>query len=73
MQAPSREIAWRYLGGEQRTVWEYCRILAGVSAITEEGGEPRTVKADDSFVLRVGFTGTREVIETTRKGYVIRG
>jgi uncharacterized cupin superfamily protein len=52
--------------------WEYCRILAGVSVITEEGSEPHTVKAGDSFILRAGFKGTWEVVETTRKDYVAR-
>jgi uncharacterized cupin superfamily protein len=52
--------------------WEYCRILAGVSVITEDGGEAHTVRAGDSFVLRAGFSGTWEVIETTRKDYVVR-
>jgi hypothetical protein len=52
--------------------WEFCHILAGVSVITEEGGEARTVHAGDAFVLRPGFRGTWEVVETTRKEYVIR-
>ncbi len=52
--------------------WEYCHILSGVSVIAEEGGSARTVKAGDSFVLRPGFKGTWEVVETTRKEYVIR-
>ena len=52
--------------------WEFCHILAGVSVIAEEGGETRTLRAGDSFVLRPGFKGTWEVIETTRKEYVIR-
>lgn len=52
--------------------WEYCRILTGVSVITEDGGAARTVKAGDSFVLRPGFKGSWEVIETTRKEYVVR-
>ncbi|MBS3651821.1 cupin domain-containing protein [Pseudaminobacter sp. 19-2017] len=52
--------------------WEFCHILSGVSIITEDGGEARTVKAGDSFVLKPGFKGTWEVIETTRKEYVIR-
>ena len=52
--------------------WEYCRILSGVSVITENGGEARTVRAGDSFILQPGFEGTWEVIETTRKDYVIR-
>ncbi|PZO81417.1 MAG: cupin [Mesorhizobium amorphae] len=52
--------------------WEFCHILSGVSVITEDGREARTVRAGDSFVLRPGFTGTWQVIETTRKEYVIR-
>ena len=52
--------------------WEYCRILEGVSVITEDGGAARTVRAGDSFILEPGFSGTWEVIETTRKDYVIR-
>ena len=52
--------------------WEYCRILYGVSVITEDGGDARRVEAGDSFILRPGFKGTWEVVETTRKEYVIR-
>jgi uncharacterized cupin superfamily protein len=52
--------------------WEYCRILEGVSILTEDGQPPKTVKAGDSFMLRPGFVGTWEVVETTRKDYVIR-
>jgi uncharacterized cupin superfamily protein len=59
---------WRF----ENTNWEYCRILSGISVVTEDGGEAHTVKAGDSFILRVGFKGTWEVLETTRKDYVIR-
>ena len=52
--------------------WEFCHILSGVSVISEDGGETRTVSAGDSFVLKPGFKGTWEVLETTRKEYVIR-
>lgn len=52
--------------------WEYCRILSGVSILTEDGQAPVTVKAGDSFILRPGFKGTWEVLETTRKDYVLR-
>ena len=41
--------------------WEFCHILSGVSVITEDGGEARTVRAGDAFVLRPGFKGTWEV------------
>jgi uncharacterized cupin superfamily protein len=66
---------WEATPGKWRVVydeWEFCHILSGVSVITEEGGEARTVRAGDSFVLRPGFRGTWDVIETTRKEYVIR-
>jgi uncharacterized cupin superfamily protein len=66
---------WEATPGKWRIVydeWEFCHILSGVSVIAEEGGETRTVKTGDSFVLRPGFKGTWEVIETTRKEYVIR-
>ncbi len=52
--------------------WEFCHILSGVSVIAEDGGEARTVRAGDSFVLRSGFKGSWEVLETTRKEYVVR-
>lgn len=52
--------------------WEYCHILSGVSVIAEDGGAAVRVTAGDSFVLRPGFKGTWEVIETTRKDYVVR-
>ena len=52
--------------------WEYCRILEGRSVIAEEGGESVEVGPGDGFILRPGFRGTWEVLETTRKEYVIR-
>ncbi|MBB6407603.1 cupin domain-containing protein [Mesorhizobium sangaii] len=66
---------WESTPGKWRIVydeWEFCHILSGVSVITEEGGAARTVKAGDSFVLRPGFKGNWEVLETTRKEYVIK-
>jgi uncharacterized cupin superfamily protein len=52
--------------------WEFCHILSGVSVIAEEGGEAHTLRAGDSFVLQPGFKGTWEVVETTRKEYVVK-
>jgi uncharacterized cupin superfamily protein len=66
---------WEATPGKWRIVydeWEYCRILSGVSVIAEDGGDAVTVKAGDGFFLRPGFAGTWEVVETTRKEYVIR-
>lgn len=52
--------------------WEFCHILSGVSIVSEDNGEAREVKAGDSFILRPGFKGSWEVLETTAKEYVIR-
>lgn len=52
--------------------WEYCRILSGRSVIASEDGESFEVGPGDGFVIRPGFRGTWEVLETTRKEYVIR-
>ncbi len=52
--------------------WEFCHILSGVSVVTEEGGDARRVQSGDSFILRPGFRGTWEVIETTQKAYVVK-
>ncbi|PLP61271.1 cupin [Mesorhizobium loti] len=66
---------WESTPGKWRITydeWEFCHILSGVSVIAEEGGEARTVRAGDSFVLRPGFKGSWEVLETCRKEYVIK-
>lgn len=60
--------AWRVV----YTEWEYCRILSGHSVLTETGGAPQTLRVGDSFVLRPGFQGVWQVVETTLKEYVIR-
>ncbi|MBU2981531.1 cupin domain-containing protein [Lentibacter algarum] len=52
--------------------WEYFRILEGVNIITDTDGNETRLSADDSYILRPGFSGTWEVVETTRKDYVIR-
>jgi uncharacterized protein len=66
---------WESTPGKWRIAydeWEFCHILSGVSVIAEDGMEEKRVEAGDSFILRPGFKGTWEVIETTRKEYVIR-
>ena len=52
--------------------WEYFNILEGVSIVTEADGNATTLRAGDRFVIRPGFVGTWEVIETTVKDYVIK-
>lgn len=51
--------------------WEYFHVLSGLSVVTEEGREPVRLGPGDSYILRPGFKGTWEVVETTRKEYVI--
>lgn len=52
--------------------WEYVRILIGVSVLTDTDGHATTLRAGDSQIIRPGFNGTWEVLETTVKEYVIR-
>ena len=66
---------WQSTPGKWRVSyaeWEYIRILEGVSVLTETGGDPVTLRAGDSWIIRPGFEGTWEVLETTVKDYVIR-
>lgn len=65
---------WQSTPGKWRIAydeWEYCRIVEGLSVITEDAGAARIVRAGDSFFIRPGFRGTWEVLETTVKDYVI--
>lgn len=50
---------------------EYCRILHGRSVLTAIDGMRMEVMAGDEFVIPRGFEGTWQVIESTRKVYVI--
>jgi uncharacterized cupin superfamily protein len=50
---------------------EYCQILDGTSVITDGDGHAVTVSAGDSLVVPRGFVGTWEVVQPTRKIYVI--
>lgn len=66
---------WQATPGKWRVVydeWEYFHILEGHSILTQEGGEAVHLKAGDSMIVHPGFNGTWEVVETTRKDYVIR-
>lgn len=60
--------AWRVHYAE----WEYVHILAGHSVLTDADGRATHLRAGDSYIIRAGFTGVWEVIETTLKDYVIR-
>ena len=50
---------------------EYCQMLEGVSIIGDAAGIRTTVRAGDEFVIPAGFVGTWEVVEPTRKRFVI--
>jgi uncharacterized cupin superfamily protein len=63
----SERGCWRILYTEE----EYCRVLEGVSVITDQAGTALTVRAGEEFVIPAGFVGTWEVVEPTRKQFVI--
>jgi uncharacterized cupin superfamily protein len=66
---------WESTPGKWRVAyaeWEYVRILEGHSILTGEDGTVQHLRAGDRAVIRPGFKGTWEVVETTRKDYVIR-
>ena len=52
--------------------WEYFHVHEGHSILTSDDGEVFHLRAGDRLLLRPGFNGTWEVVETTRKDYVIR-
>ena len=50
---------------------EYCEILEGENVITDQDGNSVTVRTGDHFVIPSGFVGTWEVVEPTKKRFVI--
>lgn len=66
---------WQSTPGKWRVEydeWEYFSILEGHSVLTSDDGQSFALRAGDRMVLRPGFKGSWEVLETTRKDYVIR-
>lgn len=66
---------WEATKGQWRVSydeWESCTLLSGHSIVTPEDAPPVHLRSGDTFVLEPGFRGTWEVVETTRKTYVIR-
>jgi uncharacterized cupin superfamily protein len=53
------------------TEFEECQILEGVSVITEQDGVAVTLRAGDRFVIPRGFIGTWQVVEPTKKTFVV--
>lgn len=52
--------------------WEYVHILSGHSILTDAEGRATHLRAGDSWIIRPGFRGTWQAVETTLKDYVIR-
>ncbi len=50
---------------------EFCQILAGRSVLRDTSGHERVLQEGDNFVVPAGFAGQWEVLETTKKIYVI--
>lgn len=50
---------------------EFCQIVAGRSILRDEEGRERCVAAGESFIIPAGFSGQWEVLERTKKIYVI--
>lgn len=53
------------------TEHEYCEIVQGVSVLRDNDGNAKTLRTGDRFVIPAGFSGTWEVLEATRKIYVV--
>ena len=50
---------------------EFCQILHGKSILRDSDGNEHPLKAGDNFTIPAGFAGEWEVVETTKKIYVI--
>jgi hypothetical protein len=53
------------------TEWEYVHIRSGHSILRGDDGQVVHLRAGDSWIIRPGFTGVWEAVETTLKDYVI--
>ena len=66
---------WQSTPGKWRVAyaeWEYVYIHSGHSILTDQHGQETHLRAGDSFIIRPGFEGTWDCVETTLKDYVIR-
>ncbi|MEO9903159.1 cupin domain-containing protein [Nisaea sp.] len=66
---------WEATPGTTRSIkgetFEFCYLISGRARLTEEGGESRDFGAGESFVMKPGFVGTWQTLETVRKIWVI--
>ncbi|WP_138470671.1 cupin domain-containing protein [Poseidonocella sp. HB161398] len=51
--------------------FEFCHILSGRCRISEDGGKSHDFGPGDSFVMKPGFKGSWQTIETVKKIFVI--
>jgi len=69
-----RTGVWEATPGTTKSIkgeaFEFCHILEGLVRITEKEGKSYLFKAGDSFIMKPGFVGTWETIETVKKIYV---
>lgn len=70
-----RTGVWEATAGKTISIkgetFEFCHILSGKCEISQDGGETHVFGAGDSFVMKPGFTGTWNTLETVKKIYVI--
>lgn len=50
---------------------EFCQVLEGLSILRDADGGERELRPGDNFVIPAGFEGQWEVVERTKKIYVI--
>jgi uncharacterized cupin superfamily protein len=50
---------------------EFCQILSGQSILRDSDGNEHPMQAGDNLTIPAGFVGQWEVVETTKKIYVI--
>lgn len=50
---------------------EFCYLIEGHVVLTNKDGHAQTFKTGDAFLIPNSFEGTWEVVETTKKHYVI--
>lgn len=50
---------------------EFCQIVHGKSILRDEDGNEHELNAGENFTIPSGFVGEWEVVETTKKIYVI--
>lgn len=50
---------------------EICQILSGRAILHSNGGERTELAAGDTIIMPTGWTGTWELLEPTRKLYII--